>query len=154
MNDALADPVQMSTDFNFHCPHCAQDLQAATDLAGAEVQCPVCGNAFTIPSPGVNDREGHWIVDVRVRMIGAPPAFVQMLVEVPNSWSLSPDGVLPEVAFEAVRKAASSRFPHNPVTPTNVRIADNGALGRVAEQTDYSNEFCKVWMLGKSSARS
>lgn len=34
---------------NLICPHCSQQLEADDSLAGATVECPKCGNAFTIP---------------------------------------------------------------------------------------------------------
>ena len=33
------------------CPHCSQHLEGDDSLAGATVECPKCGNVFTIPEP-------------------------------------------------------------------------------------------------------
>lgn len=33
----------------FTCPSCHQEIEAATDLAGQEAECPACGTLITIP---------------------------------------------------------------------------------------------------------
>jgi hypothetical protein len=156
-------------DFKFSCPHCSQHLEGPAELAGTEVTCPSCSNAFNVPLPpkanetaritlppcdaaaGANGQKRHWVVDMRVLVVNSPPGYIQMLVEVPDSWRLPTDGNLPEAASEAVKKAASERFPRCPATPTKVHAADAIALKRISEPFNYSNEYCRVWFLGKTA---
>jgi hypothetical protein len=37
----------------FECPHCSQRLSAEPEMVGQQITCPVCANAFAIPSPAV-----------------------------------------------------------------------------------------------------
>jgi hypothetical protein len=73
-------------------------------------------------------------------------------MEVPRSWDLPKDGLLPEAAFEAVTKAIRTKFPQCPVTPVKVRAADEQALKRTSGPIDYGNETCKAWLLGKGTS--
>jgi ribosomal protein S27E len=160
------------SDFNFDCPHCAQDLQGPVELAASEVTCPVCGKAFIVPTPpklnqtaritipdddaelAGNDQVNHWMVDVRVLVLRAPPVYIQTIIEVPRSWALPADGVLPEHALETLTKAVRTRYPQCPVTPTKIRIADAEALKRVSEQAGYRDGNCRVWNLGRVSGNT
>jgi hypothetical protein len=38
-------------EFKFYCPSCSQKLSAPLDMAGSEIDCPICDNVITIPSP-------------------------------------------------------------------------------------------------------
>lgn len=38
-------------NFTFTCPHCEQRLEAESDMAGMELDCPTCGQTITVPSP-------------------------------------------------------------------------------------------------------
>jgi predicted RNA-binding Zn-ribbon protein involved in translation (DUF1610 family) len=146
-------------EFEFPCPNCAQRLQCATEDVGAEVTCPICGGEFMIPPPSgsaptlaeapVSDQVKQWMADVRVLVLRSPPVYVKILIEVPKGWVLPPDGMLPEPAHEAVTKAVRAKFPHCPITPIRVRTAGAEALRRISDDSDYSNECCRVWLLGK-----
>jgi len=136
------------------------------ELAGCEVTCPVCGKGFTVSGPlkeaqktarivfepEPDGQKGHWVADVRVLVINAPPSYIQLLIEVPHGWTLPMDGNLPGEALEAVRKVVGARFPHSPVTLTKVRVADAAALRRSADHPDYAGGFCRVWSIGKGSS--
>jgi len=37
--------------FTVNCPHCDQSLEAENEMKGMEVECPECGNPFTITPP-------------------------------------------------------------------------------------------------------
>ena len=39
------------SDINFDCPHCNQNLDAPSDMAGETLECPGCQNSITIPVP-------------------------------------------------------------------------------------------------------
>ena len=141
------------------------------ELAGLQVNCPTCGKPFNVPAPSksalaaqvpfdavktpvsAKDRTRHWLVDVRVLLVGVPPIYIELLVEVPNTWTLSADGTLPDAALEAVKKAVSMRYPQSPSTRTKVRVADAGSLQRMPEQADYRNESCQIWFLGKMTSK-
>lgn len=41
----------MPMTFTLECPSCTQSLEAETAWANQQVDCPICGNPFTIPSP-------------------------------------------------------------------------------------------------------
>ena len=148
-------------DFHIPCPHCTQRLECSAELAGSEVTCPVCETSFRLSAPpgtafpaggkSVTDQVKHWIVDARILLLRAPPGYVKTLMEVPKSWILPQDGNLPGPAFEAVTKAIRTRFPECPITPVKVRVADPDALKRISGQTDYRNESCKAWFLGRAT---
>jgi predicted RNA-binding Zn-ribbon protein involved in translation (DUF1610 family) len=38
-------------EFYFHCPHCAEEIKAYTDMIGKIGECPGCGSDITIPYP-------------------------------------------------------------------------------------------------------
>ena len=38
-------------DMVFSCPNCKQQLEAASSMAGTEIQCTSCGAPITIPEP-------------------------------------------------------------------------------------------------------
>ncbi len=152
-------------DFTFQCPHCFQPLEGPVELVGLDVPCPICRKEFKVltpakPAPHPKDagtfdqKRRHWLVDVRILVRNAPATYFQILIEVPEAWSLPPNGMLPEPAAEAVRKAISAKFPQSPVTPTKVRAADNGTMRRIGALSDYCNESCKVWLLGRSHSNS
>lgn len=148
-------------DFNLICPHCDQPLECPTDFIGADVNCPVCRAPFTIqPAPDptappagapVSDQMKQWVVDLRVLVLRMPPVYIKMLLEVPMGWVLPPNGVLPDLALQAVTEAVRARFPQCPVTPIKVRSADSDALRRFPDHTDYRNESCRVWVLGRAA---
>ncbi len=150
------------SDFHFFCPHCSQRLECSSEHAGADVTCPVCDAPFTIPAryaaafvPAGKTAAGqvkHWIVDARVLLQRSPPGYVKMLMEVPKTWDLPPDGTLPDLAFEAVKNAIRTKFPQCPVTPVKVRAADQQALKRTSGPIDFSNESCKAWLIGKPTS--
>ena len=143
-------------DFKFQCPHCEQHLEASTELAGMNVTCPSCETEFVVPSPSptaaANEKVKYWIVDVRVLVQRAPPVYLKVLIEVPKEWVLSPDGLLPALALGAVTKAVSTRHSHCPVTPIKVGPADGEALKRISGQSDYGDESCRVWVVGRTTA--
>ncbi len=155
-------------DIKFLCPHCSQHLEGPAELAGLEVNCPACSNAFVVSAPpkasetariDLNGHGGdrgagkrHWVVDLRVLVTKAPPVYLQTLVEVPNAWTLPTDAQLPAEASEVIRRAVSARFPRSPVTTTRIHMAQNGVLKRISEHTDFTNESCRVWMLGRAAA--
>jgi len=157
----------LTIDFKFNCANCSQDLEGPVDLAGSEVTCPVCDQAFVVPAPpkpnettritllpdpiSTNGQSRYWIVDVRVLVINAPPQYVQLITEVPNSWPLPKDGRLPEEASEAVRKTVSAKFPRCPATPTRIQMADAVSLKRISGSSCHSYQHCRVWLLGKSA---
>jgi hypothetical protein len=139
----------------FSCPGCAQPLECGIEDSGREAPCPTCGASLTIPFPAGPEVElpaqnavKHWTVDVRVLVPGVPPIYLKMLMEVPKTWVLTPAGGLPHAALDAVTRAAKSKYPNRPITPSKVRIADADALKRKAENCDYSDGCCKVWALG------
>ncbi len=156
-------------DFKFSCPYCTQHIAGPVELAGLEVNCPTCGMAFNVPAPAdpnqteqviltqghadatASDQMQHWLVDVRVLVVGAPPAYMEMLIEVPQYWVLPKDNTLPAMALELVKKAVKIKFAPCPVTPTKVRTANLEALWRVSDPPDFTDGGCRVWFLGKHS---
>ena len=40
-----------AAEFTFSCPHCGQHISTAAADAGIQAQCPVCSQAFIVPSP-------------------------------------------------------------------------------------------------------
>ncbi len=118
--------------------------------------CPFCSGTFVVDAPpaakSINIQVKHWIVEARILLLRAPPTYVKMLIELPQSWAAPPDGMLPGPAFEAVTKAIRSKFPQCPVTPVKVHAADPQALRRISDQTDYCGEFCKAWFLGRATS--
>lgn len=44
-----------ATELKFHCPHCGQHLWCENDLAGQEVNCPVCEQPVLIPNASAAD---------------------------------------------------------------------------------------------------
>ena len=146
-------------DFKFSCPACDQHLVASAELAGISVACPSCAVELVIPQPPptaapINETVKQWTVDVRVLVLRAPPIYIQTLIEAPKGWVLSADGLLPEPALEAVTKAVGARYARCPITPIKVRPADAEALKKTTTRTDYSDENCKVWLLGRPSSIS
>ena len=123
--------------------------------------CPTCGGWLTVPTPSAptqpaaerpkTDQVKQWMVDVRVLVQRAPPTYIKMLVEVPKGWVLPADCNLPEAAFEVVAKAIKARYPQCPMTPVKVRAADPEALRSMSGQTDFRNDSCRVWMLGRAA---
>ena len=144
--------------FEFLCPHCSQPLECSFEHIGYDVTCLLCGGDFIVPAPEpppakpVDRQVRHCVVDARILISRAPPRYVQMLVEMPKVWILQQDGALPAPAAEAVTKALRVRFPQCPVTPIKVRNAEPESLRRISEQTDYSDDCCKAWYLGRASA--
>ena len=146
-------------DYTFTCPHCEQPLEGSTELAGATLICPACEREFVAPAPDgapaaeakrpVNVRMKQWLADVRVLVQRAPPVYLKMLMEVPESWDLPSDGSLPERALAAVTKAARTRYAHCPVTLTKVGRVEG--MKKPREQADYEDESCKVWVMGRES---
>jgi len=48
MNDVLN--KQDKPEFlSFRCPSCAQEIEAQTDMAATEAECPACGNPIVVP---------------------------------------------------------------------------------------------------------
>jgi len=40
----------MSSNYStFICPQCKTNIQASSDMAGTETECPTCGQKFVIP---------------------------------------------------------------------------------------------------------
>jgi DNA-directed RNA polymerase subunit RPC12/RpoP len=79
-------------DFKFKCPHCQQSLEAATDMSGSDVQCPVCGNTIVIPEP------------VKVPSIPPPPDTT--IIPQCDDWELPPRyKICPFCAEEIMRNA-------------------------------------------------
>jgi hypothetical protein len=123
-----------------------------------DVNCPVCGKEIIVVAPpgmeppAVNrSASDHWVVDARILVRGAPPAFLKVLIEGPKTWML-PHGVLSEPAVQAVAKAVHVRFPACPVTPVTVHTADPAALKHCEDETTYSDSTCRAWLLGKPHA--
>jgi hypothetical protein len=94
----------------------------------------------------------YWRADVRVLVLGAPPLYIKVLVEVPKAWILPADGVLPEQALDAVKNAVRSKYPRCPITPAKLGVADAESLKRTSGQHDFSNAICKVWLLGRAAS--
>jgi hypothetical protein len=94
------------------------------------------------------------MVDVRVLVLRAPPAYFRIMVEVPRGWDLPKDAILPGPAQEAVATALREKFPQCPITPIKVYPADTAALKRVSDQAGFGNDSCRVWLLGKVSANA
>ena len=38
-------------DITFHCTHCGQEIEAPSDMAGTEAECPMCGAPIRVPAP-------------------------------------------------------------------------------------------------------
>ncbi len=45
--------IPYDLDIKFRCPHCDQSLEATRDIAGEQIQCPVCGIMINVPDPVV-----------------------------------------------------------------------------------------------------
>jgi ribosomal protein S27E len=45
-----SEPAVKNPFFKFDCPHCQQNISAAENYSGMNVQCPTCGAAFVVPS--------------------------------------------------------------------------------------------------------
>ena len=136
------------------------------DLAGVQVTCPACSRPFTVPAPPKPNKTAriilppagdephlisqkwYWLVDARVLVVNAPPTYIQLMIEVPDTWALPMDANLPEPASQAIKAALSAKFPHCPSTPTKIRVADHGSLKRTSDPPDHSNASCRVWFLG------
>jgi hypothetical protein len=150
-----------TAEFNLLCPHCERDLECSEEILGMEVQCPVCSGPFTVTLPAdgpqpAEERDAkepvkHWTVDVRMLVVGSPPAYFKALVEVPKSWMLPRDKDLSEPVFATVTQAMRARYPERPVTPVEVHNADDRALKRCCEPPDYCDACCRVWLLGKTT---
>jgi hypothetical protein len=78
----------------------------------------------------------------------APPAYYRTLVEVPLRSATPASGFLSEPVLHAVSGAMRQRFPQRPITPTRVHEADPELLGRRIDDPDYSDDTCRVWLLG------
>jgi hypothetical protein len=156
----------LEMDFKFECPYCAQHIAAPVELAGVAVNCPTCTREFIVPDPPgpalpdpppevsgaqIDHEVKHWVVDLRVLILGAPPIYISMLIEVPIQWPLPPDRTLPPLAQDAITHAVHARFPHCPATPVKVRPACEDALKRVPPNAEYCDECCRVWLLGKTA---
>jgi hypothetical protein len=150
------------SDFNLACPHCAQSLECSTDLIGATLNCPVCEGAFEITPPAAEEIAvlprrtqepvKYLTVDVRMLILRAPPAYFRAMVEVPQKSSMPQGGVLSEPVLHAVTGAMKQRFPQRPITPTKVHDASPELLGGRLDHPDYSDECCRVWLLGTPAA--
>jgi hypothetical protein len=149
------------SDFNLLCPHCAQPLECSTDLVGATVNCPVCQGAFEITpppadEPAVPSRRSEPVryitVDVRMLIQRAPPAYFRTVVEVAQSAAVPQAGGISEPVLHAVTGAMKQRFPQRPITPTKVHDADPEIVARRLDSPDYSDECCRVWLLGTPAA--
>ena len=44
---------------SFHCPHCEKYLKTTADKAGAQAQCPGCGEAITVPGDSAGQYGGE-----------------------------------------------------------------------------------------------
>lgn len=42
------------SEIKFACPHCEQSLEAPSDMAGSQVECPSCGKTLAIPAPAAS----------------------------------------------------------------------------------------------------
>jgi hypothetical protein len=145
-------------DFNLLCPHCAQPLECSTDLVGANVNCPVCEGAFEITPPPADPaapvarhREEpvkYLTVDVRMLVMRAPPAYFRTLVEVPQRAAAPQVGFLSEPVLHAVTGALRMRFPQRPITPTQVHDGSPDLVKRRMDHPDYTDDTCRVWLLG------
>jgi len=149
-------------DFTLSCPHCAQPLECPIEVVGMDVNCPVCNGLFTVPQPPnvtstLTDRRGtepvkHWTVNARMLVVGAPPAYCRVLVEVPKSWQLPPEGAVTPSVSEAVKHAVHAKFPQRPITPITVHDAEPDILGRCCEAPDYCDDCCKAWVVGRPTS--
>jgi hypothetical protein len=45
-------------DIDIACPHCGEQLEATDDMLGQSVDCPSCGQVFTIEASG-DEEEGE-----------------------------------------------------------------------------------------------
>ncbi len=148
------------TDINLVCPHCGQPLECSAEIIGVEVNCPVCGGPFALERSGddaqpaqetpVRNEVKLWTVDVRVLIPRMPPAYYQILAEVPLTWVLpQEDPAASQPVFAAVTQAIKIKYPNSPVTPISVHDADSESSRRCSGQPDFSNDRCRVWLLGR-----
>jgi hypothetical protein len=145
-------------DFETVCPHCDQPLECPEEAIGITVNCPSCNGEIIIAAPADSEPPAaeqaageHWVVDVRILVRGAPPAFLKVLIEGPKTWVL-PHGVLSEPALCAVSNAVHTKYPQCPVTPVTVHTADPVALRHCEDETTYCDATCRTWLLGKPHA--
>jgi len=54
-------------DINFDCPHCNQNLDAPSDMAGETIECPACGKSLGIPVPRRPAQAGGKRIVIRKR---------------------------------------------------------------------------------------
>jgi len=127
-----------------------------------EVHCPVCDGTFTIDAPeeaapaAESSRQRGLVklltVDLRMLVPRSLPAYFKMLLEVPRTWDVPANGEIPATMLEAVNHASRTKFPNRPVTALKVHAADPGVLHRSRDEPDYSDESCRVWLLGKTAS--
>ena len=43
--------VAQNGDITFHCKHCGQEIEAPSDMAGTDAECPMCGAPIHVPTP-------------------------------------------------------------------------------------------------------
>ncbi len=43
--------VAPNGDITFHCKHCGQEIEAPSDMAGTDAECPMCGAPIHVPTP-------------------------------------------------------------------------------------------------------
>jgi hypothetical protein len=71
-------------DINFDCPHCNQNLDAPSDMAGETIECPTCRKSIGIPVPEIPAQAGPKRVVVKKRT-EAPEAGRAIQGEMPKS---------------------------------------------------------------------
>jgi hypothetical protein len=144
-------------DFTLECPHCDHTLECPTDIAGASVNCPLCGGEFIVPEPPEAEQLARvhaerWMINTRILVRGAPPSYLKVLIEAPKSWLMPEEGYLSEPAIEAITRTVHTKFPENPITPMRICAAEGAALRRCSDETDYSDECCKAWLFGRPTS--
>jgi hypothetical protein len=102
-------------DVIFNCPHCEQELAVDSSGAGAELNCPSCGETITIPEPqsGVPRPAGDGAPATPARveprpvnaMASSAAAKVELHLKVPTNKTAESLITKPLVPLEAAAKA-------------------------------------------------
>ena len=134
MNNAAA-------EFTFACPHCSQPISAVAADAGLQTQCPVCSQAFIVPSPPPPRRP--FAGGPRHQTANAsPPKITKRLLSVSAVVLLiSISATLPQVAGEDTR---SPRPPAKSAVAENFNAGDDVRIIRQATLTFNGKPFKEV----------
>jgi len=97
------DNTSADTGFKFSCPHCQQSLEAESDMAGQNLECPACNKAITVPAPPAPKQEEK-TPETRQRFRVERVAFIVLTAVIAglaggSKTDLGPFGLMSMVAF-------------------------------------------------------